>query len=277
MIGILLVAISSLFGEISASLGKEEVGEKKESIYTMGFLSLFWGTLWFLGFIIFKQKFVFSAASLPTFLIRAALEIAVAHLGVLAVIKAERSTFSFVRISTIILLLLVDLFLGYPISIYQMAGIVLISLTLLISFLNHGVDKKGLGFVLAVAILAVPTVSLYKYNISHFNSVEAEQFLIHLMLLFYFFVMAMKLKKENPAKFLAKPLFLGQSFSSGLGSVLGSFAYSFAPASIIIAGERSASILFSLVSGKIYFHEKHIVFKLIIFALVAGGIILLIN
>ena len=275
MFGLILIATSSLLGEISSSLGKVEVKKKEESIYTMAFLSLFWGAIWFLGLIIFKNGFIFSLASLPLFITRAILEIAQAHMSVLAITQAERSTYSFVRISTMVMLPIVDIFLGYSISAFQVAGIFFIGFVLLIVFMNHGIDKKGLSYVIYTAIGAVATVSLFKYNITHFNSIETEQFLMHVILMIYFFIMATQLKKENPIMFLLNPLFFGQSFSSGLGSVLGSFAYGFAPASIIMAGERSTSVLFSLISGKVYFREKHIIFKLFIFMLIAIGIFLL--
>lgn len=276
MFAIILIAISSLFGEISTSLGKAAVKKRKESIYTMGFLSLFWGVVWFLGLIIFKHKFVFSLASLPTFSIRAVLEIVQAHIGVLAVTRADRSTYSFIRISTMVMLLIVDIILGYSISVYQMLGIFFISLTLLTVFKSPGINKNGLGFVIYTAIGAVATISLFKYDISRFNSIETEQFLIMMILLVYFFVMAIKTKMENPVKLFSKPLFSGRSFSQGLGAVLGSFAYGFAPASIIMAGGRSTAVLFALIFGKIYFKEQNVLLKFSIFIIITTGIFLLI-
>jgi hypothetical protein len=43
---------------------------------------------------------------------------------------------------------------------------------------------------------------------------------------------------------------------AGAGMMLGSFAFLFAPASIILAVKRSSVILWSMVAGNVFFHEK---------------------
>jgi drug/metabolite transporter (DMT)-like permease len=275
MLGIILISISSLFHEVGASIGKRKIEKKEESIYAMAFLSYFWSSFWFLGVMIFRHDFVFSLASLPTFLTRAVLEIILTNISITALVRADRTTFGFVRTSTVVMLLLVDLALGYSVSITQMAGMAIISLTLLIVFMNHGINKTGLNFVILSAIGAVATISLFKYDISHFNSVEAEQLLMNIILMAYFSRIAMK-GGEHPIKMMAKPIFFGQSFADGLGTVFGSFAYNFAPASVIAAGGRSTSAFFSILSGNIYFHEKNVLMRLVIFLMLAVGIFLLI-
>ncbi|MEK7560318.1 MAG: hypothetical protein AAB522_03410, partial [Patescibacteria group bacterium] len=67
-----------------------------------------------------------------------------------------------------------------------------------------------------------------------------------------------------------------QSATSGAGSVAMSFAYVFAPASVIVTAKRSFMIFWSILSGSIYFHEKRIVLKFIAMAFLISGIILLI-
>lgn len=276
MIGIILASIGSLFDEISLSIGKRSINQRRASLYTIGFLNLFWGAIFLLAIILFKQKFLFSSASLPTFILRAFLEIIQAHFSLLAILKADRSTFGFIRIITIPLLLSADFFLGYRLNNYQVAGIGFIILTLFLFSANQGLNKKGIWLTLLTALNAVLTLSLYKYNITHFNSVEAEQFIIYLILLGYFIFTAFYLARENPFRFLAKPLFFGQSGARGLASILTSFAYSFAPASLILTAERAAGVFWATFSGFFYFREKQILVKLIYLGLLIAGIILLI-
>lgn len=96
--GFLLALFSTFFDEVSSSIGKKEVLEKKESIYTMGFLNIFWALLFFAFIIVFvKQEFLFSLSSLPTFIPRAILELAQAHFTILAIVYAERGVFGFIR------------------------------------------------------------------------------------------------------------------------------------------------------------------------------------
>lgn len=275
MFGVILVSISSFFEEISISIGKTEVQKHKESVYTMASLSLIGGFVLFLAINIFKGEFRFSLASLPTFSIRAFLEIFQVYISTMAVVRAERSTFGFLRTGTIILLLVVDFFLGYQIGFEQVAGISLIIFSLLLFFMNNGIKKNGLKYVILSTLGAVATVSLYKYDITHFNSVEAEQAVVLGILALFYCLMAMIKEKENPLRFLMKPVFLIQSLAHGVASIFGSFAFNFAPSSIIVAAGRSSSTLFSFLSGNIYFREKSFLLKFLLLIFLVLGIILL--
>ncbi len=276
IIGVVLASIGSLFVEVSSAIGKAKVTAHKEGIYTMAFLTYFWGFLWFGGIIAYKQTFLFSVASLPTFLIRVVLEIILTYITISAVVKAERSTFSFVRVLTMPLLLLVDVSLGYHISSRQIVGIAVVIATLLVLFFYHGLKHKGLGLSIMSATIAVVTISLYKYDIVHFNSVETEQFLIYAILLTLFFVASIRQNKENPVRLLSRLPYFKQSFSNGLATLVGSFAYVFIPASVVVSAQRSSSVLWALLSGNVYFGEKKIFVKILIATLLISGIILLV-
>jgi len=277
VIGIFITALGTFFCEVGIVIGKFQFRKKKESIYSMGYLYLFWATIFFLlAALIFPSTFVFSLESLPTFGARLMLEIAQFHVLVLAITRAHRSSFGFLRTITIPLMLIADIMLGYSIGTKHIIGMVIIFLTLLMLFLNHRIRKEGIGLVLFTSINAVFTISLYKYNITHFNSVVAEQLIVHLVLLLYFTILAKYIAKEHPFKLLRKRVFFLQSFLEGVGGVLLSFAYIFAPASIIMAGKRAFAIFWTIVSGNKVFHEHHIVIKMIAFAMLAVGIILLI-
>lgn len=276
MFGIILVSIGTFFDEISTLIGKREVNNNKETVFTMAFFSLFWSTLWFLVIVLWRGEFLFSAASLPTLLLRSVIEVALIYAGTMAVVRSDRSTFGFVRTGTIPLLLLADLWLGYTLTLPQILGIIVIVLTLLVAFLNHGIHKEGMKFVILATIFPVLTISLFKYNITHYNSVEADQLVTHLILLAFLFVMAIRVGKENPLTMLFRRPFFAQSFAAGVGGVLISFAYLFAPASTITAAKRAVSVLWAIISGNIYFQEKHIGLKITLFVFVTVGIILLV-
>ena len=275
MLGIALTALSNAFQEIADSIGKYEMREHAASVYTIGFLSLLFGTILIVAEGLVRDRFIFSLASLPTFLPRLFLEVFQAHMMVLAVRTADRSNFGLVRTITIPLLLIVDVALGYTIAPAQFFGIAIIVIAVTILVFIEKNHIKGFGFLLVGAVNAVIALSLYKYDITYFNSVEAEQTIIGLALMVYFFVLAMYIAKENPFSFLKRPLFLLQTFSSGSAHMAGSFAFMFAPASIITAALRSFSVLFALISGRFYFHERHIYLKVILFLMVTAGLILL--
>jgi hypothetical protein len=234
-------------------------------------LGLFYSTLWFFLTIIFGQGFRFSLESLPTFLLRAVIDIAAAHLGIVAITTADRSTYNFFRIATIPFLLVADVYLGYILSTSQWIGVGLVLSVLCIALASKSIKRTGAGLIVLVSVLASIAISLYKYNITHYNSVATEQFLSTGILLVYFYIEARK-HHQNPWSFLIRWPFSIQSFAQGLATIAISFAYVFAPASIILTSDRAAAILLGIISGKIYFHERHVVFKLLIGALLIIGI-----
>lgn len=276
MFGVILVSIGTFFEEISTVIGKNKVNLHEESPYMMAFLNLFWAAIFYaLVILIKKQEFIFQLASLPIFSIRLFLEIIQVYVTVLAITKADRTTFGFVRTITIPLLLLVDLFLGYQIGLLPALGVVLIIAALVITFSHKGIKKEGLSLVIFSAVNAVLTISLFKYNISHYNSIAAEQVLMCSMLVIFFLILTIIKTKENPFIFLTKPVFFLQSAAMGLGGAVISFGYAFSAASVMTAASRSTAIFWSILSGRAYFKERHIVFKILIFALILIGLILL--
>ena len=279
MLGILLASIGALFEEISNSIGKRKVESREESPYTMAFLSLFGGTVFLIAVSIIRNDFfVFRLESLPTFSIRAVLEIVQLYVTAFAIVRADRSTFCFLRILTIPLLLFVDALLGYKLGFSGVIGISIIVLTMLVLFSRQEIKKAGAGFVIFSAVNAVFTISLFKYDITHFNSVAAEQLFIYLILLATFFLFAFFRAEGNPCIFLTKPTFILQSFSVGFGGLIESFAYNYGAASLIVAAKRSAAIFWSLLSGRQYFGEKNIIFKISVsFVLVVGLVFLAMN
>lgn len=277
MWGVILASIGTFLEEIASLLGKAKVQARQQSIYAMGFLQLLgMVALWGVLLLIKPGQFVFLRASLPTFGVRAVLEILQAHYTMVAIVKADRSTYGFLRTGTIPLLLLVDLVLGYTIGLSQIFGILIIIFALLFLFMNHGLTRHGAGVTIFTTVNAVATLSLYKYDITHFNSIPAEQLLIQLIVLIYFITAGVWIAKENPIIWLKKPPLLMQALTQGAGGIIESFAYGLAPASIIIAVKRSSAVVWSILSGNRYFGEKRLAIKLLGVAVVVLGIILLV-
>ncbi len=276
MFGVILISVGQLFNEISDSIAKDR-GQRQESLlHVLGFLQLVWGFTFFAALAFIRSDlFVFSAASLPTFLTRAFLEILQFHVTLLAIFRADRSTFGFVRVGTVPLLLLVDFVLAYAIKSTQVVGVGLIILSFLVIFAGRQIGRRGIALVIFTALNAVITLSLLKYDITHFNSLTAEQLLISLIVLLYFLLSSIFVKKINPFSYFRERVFLAQSITAGLGFVLESFAYVFAPASIILAAKRGSVVLWSTLSGNIYFGERKLFLKLFVAVLLISGIVLL--
>lgn len=276
MIGFILASLGSFFREVSSSIGKQEVSAARESYFSLGFLNLLIQAFIYFGIALFIRKhFLFSFDSLPTFSVRALLEVFQAHISVLALVCADRSTYSFVRTTTIPLLLFVDIILGYAIGFHQAIGVSIMFASVFLFLMNKNAGKTGVFLAGFTAVNAVVTISLFKYNITHFNSVEAEEGIITLILMFYFLFMAFARAKENPFRLLRRPMIIFQSLSSGAASTLGGFSYAFAPASLILAVERSSSVLWAILSGNFYFHETGFTQKIIFAIFLVIGFVLI--
>ena len=275
MFGIVLAGLSSAFNELSDSIGKKGMHDKAESIYTFGFLNLLFGTILLVTFGFFRHELLFSLASLPTFLPRVVLEVLQAQLTVMAVARADRGDFGLMRMLTIPLLFVADVSLGYSISGGQMLGMALILVAIFLLLSSESYKTKGFWLLIITAVNAAATISLYKYDISHFNSVEAEQSIVSIVLMLYFFTLASLKTRENPLNFLWKPRFAAQAIASGSSSFVGSFAILFAPASVITAALRASAVLFAILSGRFYFREKGFFVKVVLFVVVGTGLVLL--
>ncbi len=276
MIGIIFTAIGTFLDEFSLSSGRSEVFNKKENIYTFGFLNYFWILVLLVLIALVKNSFVFSLESIPLMVAFIILEIFQVYISLHATIEAERSTFGFLMILTIPLLLLVDTYLGYKISLMGVMGISILIIGLIVLLINHGLSKKGIWYVLFTAINAVATISLYKYCITHFNSVEAQYIITLIFILIFLFIMSKIKYKENPLRFIFKRRLFIESFPRGISGVIVSFAYLYAPASVITSGKRGFSILWSIISGNQYFHEKHLLIKILSFILILIGLVMLV-
>ncbi|MDQ7814737.1 MAG: hypothetical protein RDU25_02970 [Patescibacteria group bacterium] len=276
MFGVLLMLVGTFFEELSTSIGKIGIRRHLESPFSFGFINSSLVTVVFLALLVFRwDGLVFSVASLPYLGVRILLEMVLATVTLQAIAKADRSTFGFLRTLTIPLILVIDLSLAYEFDYPQIIGIVLIVCALLFLFLNHGLSRKGAGLSLLSAVLASLTISLYKFNITHFNSPEIDQSISNFLLLFFFFVMAKYVYKEDALKTLWHRRSLRQSAVAAFGSLVESYAYIFAPASVIVAAKRSLAVFWSVLSGKLAFHERKLVIKLIALLLCAIGLSLL--
>ena len=275
MYGILLVGLAGFFLEVSTSIGKYEVKKRVESIYGMGILSTFWTLIIFGLAIVWKQEFQFSLASLPTFSLRMIIEILQVYLMLKAIVIADRSTNAFIRLTTIPLLLLVDLaIIGADLSLAQIIGTLIILASLCALMVNGGVKKKGIVFVALSAVNAVSGITLYKHNITYFNSVEAEQSLILLGILLFLYISARR-RGERPFRLFRKHICMIQSATHGIGTAMISFAYVFAPASVITTAKRTVEVLWSIISGNLVFHEKHLSIKIVSGVMAVCGLVLL--
>lgn len=273
---LLIVMFSTLAHEAALSIGKKSIAKRTESLYAFGFLGFFWVAIFMLASVIFFEvDFYLSAASLPTLITRIVIECALVYISAKAIAMADRSTAGFLHMITIPLLLLVDIFLGYGVTMMQVAGIALLFVGIGALFLRSKKSMRGAKYLVAMSLIAVVTTSLYKYNITHFNSVAAEQLVVVTCIMLFFSFLAKLHGKSQPARLLLKPATGFQSLASGLGFAVESFAFLIAPPSIVIAFKRGFALLWSIVFGHKWFHEHKLALKLRAATLALAGLALI--
>src|SRR3989344_6597948 len=126
MLTVIFASFASFIEEISSSIIKFETDHKKESIYTAGFIIMLFGITAFVIIAFFRNSFVFSLASLPTFAVKAVLEIFQAWASMNAIEKTDRSSYALIRNLTIPLLLVVDYLVGFALRPTHLVGIFII-------------------------------------------------------------------------------------------------------------------------------------------------------
>lgn len=272
MIGIIITSFATLIGEVGQSLSKEELSNRRETHFELAFINIIFAILFFLAivFLIPSHSFIgqqfgaliFSIDSLPTFITRLILEIVLLQLFIIGLQKATRATFSFLRILTIPFLVIADIALGYNITWLEIVGIGVILATVLTMLSTHTLRTAGAWYIAGGSFLAVFTVSLYQYNITHFNSVAGEQLMMYVCLGTYLAIASVYTTRKNPLRHLTRPKVAVHAIAGSLESVMISFAFLFAPSSIIMTAKRTSAILWAVISGNHFFHEQHIGAKL---------------
>jgi hypothetical protein len=274
-IGLLFSA--TLFEEISETIGKTSVKRRREDVFCLAFLGLFWSVIFLIASVfLFGAKFIIVQASLPTLMLRIMGEILLTYVLSEAIIRADRSTLGFLRLLSIPILLGFDVALGYHLTTLQVVAVFALLAGMALAFRRNPAGRRGAGWALAVAIIAAVCSTLFKWDISHYNSVAGEQIAVYSTVLGFYYVQA-RLAGNNPLKLLVKRASGIQSLSNGFGLAIESFAYAYAPVSVMVAVKRSFAIFWAVIFGQRFFHERRTHHKIIAGAVLAVGLILMVS
>jgi hypothetical protein len=275
MTALFIILFSTLSQEVADSFGKKAAARRQASAYGLAFLGFFWVAVFMAGSLLVGAEFRLQAASLPTLVPRIVLECAIAYLSAVSVIRMERSAMGFLRLLTIPLLLATDLIMGYRITVWEMLGIGLLLAGMAWVFSRSRGSRKGGGYVVLLALVGVATASLYKYDITHFNSIAGEQLVVALSVMLFFSVVARLKGLPQPIRLVAKPLTGTQSLAGGLAFAVESFAYMYAAPSVIVSIKRGLALLWSIAFGHKWFNERGLAVKLRAASIAVAGLVLL--
>jgi hypothetical protein len=192
-----------------------------------------------------------------------------------AIHHAERSTFSVLSTITIPLLLICDILLGYETTRWQIGGVMLLVVMLTYVFFRGHFSMKGVKYVISSNLISLGTIVAFKYTTTYYASTELMNFLTSGGISALLFVIICKTKGFKGIKAVMKPKYIGFASLYGVGGVLCAAAYKFMIASMVIALKRFLSMIFGVITGKLYFHEKNTISKLSIASLIGIGVFIM--
>jgi len=275
MLAFALIAFGSLFEEVTLSLNKIIMTRRLQTLSVLGFLQSLVTLVFYLIYgSLAPHGFVLSWSSWVTLSIRTVLEVFIAYCTMQAVAKAERSAYGFIRAFTVPLLLVVDVAFGYRLGLLQQIGILVTFVSVAVLTMNHGFSKKGIGWVIATALTAVLTVSLYKYDLN-FNSVASEQSIMYAASTIFFLILILRTKEDVLGLLKTKGV-PWAIVTSCFGSLLQGLSYQYAAGSWIIAMKRASGVLLAVLSGRVAFKEEKLGLKLVAFAGCLTGFLLMV-
>jgi hypothetical protein len=192
-----------------------------------------------------------------------------------AIHHADRSTFSVMSTMSIPLLLISDIVLGYEVSRWQIIGVVVLVLTLGITIFRGDFSLKGIKYIVISNLISMGTIIAFKYSTTHYTSTEMMNLLNSGFMTFLFSIIVSRTKGWKGIKECLKPKYIGFASLYGIGGVLCAAAYKYMIASMVITLKRFFAMMFGVITGKLYFHEDHILRKLSVASVIGVGVFIM--
>ena len=273
--GIIILVVGCFFLEQSTVL-KKKLG-KEIDIHQISFLTMLTTTI-FAGIVLFLQNDrTFTRTLLSFFLLIFQILAGVIFTEITnkAIHHADRSTFSVMSTIAIPLLLVSDIFLGYEVSLRQIIGVVILVAMLSYTIFKGDFSMKGMKYVVISNLISIGTIMAFKYSTVHFASTELMNFYNAGCMSILFFIIVCRTKGLRGVKNVFKRKYFWFASLYGVGSILSAAAYKYMIASMVVALKRFLSMMFGVITGKLYFHETNTSKKLTIASLVGMAVLMM--
>lgn len=159
-------------------------------------------------------------------------------------------------------LLTVDLILWYNISSWEIAWILLITFTLIIVSSNRTISLNGVGYVLLSVIFSVVNISIVKYWIENYNSLESQMLIIQVLVSIIMFFVVLFQKGLNWIAVCFNPKYFVVGVFNSLNVLFNNIALLFGPASVVTALRKVWEVIWWVVFWKVIFDEKKFLRKI---------------
>jgi len=274
---VILASVSSYIEQLGSAVSKDvmDARDLNVDVWSSAMLSLLFGSLFvFAGLLV---NFGLSGVSLDpgyiwTFFPRIALEMLQLYVTYTALKIADLSTFGFIRIITIVLVVALEfVFMGVLLRPLQYLGIIIVMASIFAIFRSGKSNSAGWKFALMSAVNGALLITLTRFQFNHINPFLNESIVrvVCLIILLVIVLFTGKARKTLPKKILWLVPF------RSLAGLLNLLALNFGNASIYATVERGGSVVSAVLVGHNYFKEKSFREKLVISLVIFSGIVLL--
>lgn len=274
MITVLLATISSFIDQLGFSIIKKVENDEvhTQDVWTTALITWLSSSILIFVITVVKGKYLLDQSIVWIFIPRIILEIIQLYVTFKALKIAELSSFNFIRVFTIVLVVIFELiFLKTSPDLYQYLGILITILAVAYTF-RHGIKQiAGSKFILLSTINAGILVVLTRYQFQH-NDPYLNESIVRVFSILILFSISMF---KNKFKFRINKKSLLLLPTKSLVGILNLTALSLGNAAIYTTAERGGSLLSSVIVGHKVFKETSLGEKLGVALALSIGIILL--
>ena len=206
---------------------------------------------------IWKWEFDFNVISITLLILYSLLWILFTYFAINAINKADRSTNSLFSVIILPILLFWDIMIWYDINMYHIIWVIFIVSVLILSSYKWSISTKWLSYVIWAQIVASMWITIYKFMITNYSSVEAISIIDSFLMLSIFFFIIIYNIWFNWVKDCLKINSLKIWFLSAIWQTLWLFAYLFWPASIVTAIKRMLQMFWWVMFWHFVFKEEN--------------------
>ncbi len=192
-----------------------------------------------------------------------------------AIHYAEISVFYLLGCMNLPILLVSDLVLGYSITPLEIVGIGIIFISLWYGLYKRDLSFKGIRDIVLSNIILMGMMIAFKYVTHHYTTPETANFIIHAPLVLLFIPIVLKTAGIKWLKKTFKTKYRGLSWLYGMGNVCIAEAYKSITPAIVMLFKQAFMMIFSLITGRLIFHERKTVKKIWVAAGIIIGIIVM--
>ena len=276
MINILILSLLSTFFEEKSYSKMKQIWDSLTYYQKWFILSLMIVILLLLiVFTVWKWNFDITLISIILTIIYLSTSLLYYYFLTNAINKSDRSTMSLLSVLIIPMLLITDILLWYNVNMYHIIGVIFMLIIIIYSSWNGSINTKWIFWIIWLQLILTIWVTIYKYMITYYSSVEAISIIdAFITMVFFLWVIVIKLW-FNWVKQCFEYNNIKIWINSSIWEIIALFSYLFWPASIVTAIRQIFRMFWWIVFGKYLFNEENFWKKIWNLAVLSIGVVIM--